>query len=122
MLEHKLNAVQETVQAVVVTVVRVRAGSHVVVVGAEVLRAVRMLSSVGARRCWTFGEAGGEAEFADAGLDCFAGVNGLGFRSLYFAHQVGYDAAEQGCALLAAVTDSRRAQRDARDCKLQALR
>lgn len=98
-----------------------RAGPHVVVVRAKVLRAVRMFSSVGARRCWTLGEAGGEAKFADAGLDCLAGVNGLGFGSLYFAHHIGYDAAEQGGTLLAAITDSRWAQGDTRDCELQAL-
>lgn len=95
-----------------------RAEAHVVVVRAEVLRAVRMLSGVDARRCWMLGEAGGEAEFADAGFDGLAGMDGLGFRGLHFAHHVGYDAAEEGCALLAAVADGRWAQRDARDCEL----
>ena len=119
MLEHALDAVHETVQAVVVAVVRVRARAHVVVVRTEVLGAVRMLCDVGgARWGWMLGEAGGEAEFADAGFDCLAGVNGLGFGGLYFAHHVGYDAAEEGVALLAAVADGRRAQGHGRECEL----
>lgn len=122
MLEHALDTVQETVQAVaVVAVVRVRTRSHVVV-GAEVLRAVRMLGGVGARGGGrVLGEAGRETQFAEAGLDFLAEVDGLGFRGSHLAHHVGYDAAEEGGAVLAAVADGGRAQRQARDGELHVL-
>ena len=76
---------------------------------------------VGARWWRTLGEAGGEAEFAKAGFDILADVNGFGFRGLHFAYHVGYNAAKDGGALFAAVAEGGRAQGEARDCELEHL-
>ena len=123
MLEHTFDAVQDTMQGMMAVVV-MRAMTHVVMMGFGVVRTVMRLGGVGVGARWwwrTLGEAGGEAEFAKAGFDFLADVSTFSFRSLHFAYHVGYNAAEDGGALFAAVAEGGRAQGEARDCELEHL-